>query len=109
MTQQAELLREFDRIPPKYFGEVINFLRIVQQKAQQEIAQQTAVNHNIKEPQTKKMPKLGITRRELEEMLKSAETPISDSLTGIFVKVGDITKEQIREARLSEKYPECFI
>ena len=109
MTQQAELLREFDRIPPKYIEEVIAFIRTVQHKAQQEAAQQTAVNHKVEEPQVKKMAKLGITKKELEEMLKNAETPISDSLTGIFAKVGDITKEQIRESRLSEKYPECFI
>ena len=109
MTQQAELLREFDRIPPKYYGEVIDFIRTVQHKAQQEAAQQMAVSHMVEKPQAKKMPKLRITRRELEEMLKNAETPISDSLTGIFAKVGGITKEQIREARLSEKHPECFI
>jgi len=36
MTQQAELLRNIDTLPPKYFGEVIDFVGYLRQKAQQE-------------------------------------------------------------------------
>ena len=36
MTQQAEILRRIDRIPQKYFTEVIDFLGYVLHKAQQE-------------------------------------------------------------------------
>jgi len=32
MTQQAELLRKIDTLPPKYFGEVIDFVGYLQQK-----------------------------------------------------------------------------
>ena len=36
MTQQAELLKNIDTLPQKYFGEVIDFVGYLQQKAQQE-------------------------------------------------------------------------
>lgn len=52
--------------------------------------------------------KIGMTRKELEEHLKNAHTPISDSLTGILAGLGDITAEQVREMRLREKYGEYF-
>ena len=42
MTQQAELLRKIDTLPPQYVGEVINFAGYLQQKARQEAAQQAA-------------------------------------------------------------------
>jgi hypothetical protein len=46
--------------------------------------------------------KIGMTRKELDELLKNAHTPISDSLTGILSDLGDITIEQIREERLAK-------
>jgi len=36
MTQQAELLQKIDTLPPEYFGEVIDFVGYLQQKARQE-------------------------------------------------------------------------
>jgi len=36
MTQQAELLKKIDKLPPQYFGEVIDFVGYLQHKAQQE-------------------------------------------------------------------------
>jgi len=36
MTQQVELLRKIDSLPPKYFGEVIDFVGYLQKKAQNE-------------------------------------------------------------------------
>ena len=36
MTQQAELLRNIDTLPKKYFGEVIDFVGYLRNKAQQE-------------------------------------------------------------------------
>ena len=42
MTQQTELLNIVDKLPQKYFSEVIDFLGYLQHKAQQETAQQTA-------------------------------------------------------------------
>ena len=42
MTQQAELLRNIDTLPQKYFGEVIDFVGYLRQKAQQEAAAQQA-------------------------------------------------------------------
>ena len=49
MTQQAELIREIDRIPQKYFSEVISFLGYLQHKAQQE--QQAQNNNAVEQPQ----------------------------------------------------------
>jgi hypothetical protein len=36
MTQQAELLNKINKLPPKYFGEVIDFVSYLQYKARQE-------------------------------------------------------------------------
>jgi hypothetical protein len=52
--------------------------------------------------QAGKLPKLRLTKKELDEMMVNAQTPISDSLTGILAHLGDITIEQIREERLTK-------
>jgi len=44
--------------------------------------------------------KIGMTRKELDEFLKNAHTPISDSLLGILKT--DITIDEIRMARLAK-------
>ena len=36
MTQQAELIKEIEKLPSKYFGEVLDFVGYLQQKAQDE-------------------------------------------------------------------------
>jgi hypothetical protein len=54
---------------------------------------------------TDKLPKLRLTKKELDEMLANAQTPISDSLTGILAHLGAITVEQIREERLAKYLP----
>ena len=42
MTQQAELLNIVDKLPQKYFVEIINFAGYLQHKVRQEAAQQAA-------------------------------------------------------------------
>ena len=44
--------------------------------------------------------KIGMTRKELDEFLKNAHTPISDSLLGILKT--DMTIDEIRIARLAK-------
>ena len=56
----------------------------------------------VEKSATAKPPKLRLTKNELDEMLRNAQTPISDSLTGILAHLGDITVEQIREERLAK-------
>jgi hypothetical protein len=36
MTQQAELMRKIDKLPPQYIGEMIDFVGYLQHKAQHE-------------------------------------------------------------------------
>ena len=36
MTQQAELIKNIDKLPPKYFNEIINFVEYLQYKAKHE-------------------------------------------------------------------------
>ena len=36
MTQQAELFRNIDKLPPKFFSEIIEFVAFLQFKAKQE-------------------------------------------------------------------------
>ena len=44
--------------------------------------------------------KIGMTKKELDEFLKKAHTPISDSLLGILKT--DMTVDEIRMARLAK-------
>ena len=44
--------------------------------------------------------KIGMTRKELDEFLKNADTPISESLLGILKT--DMTIDEIRMARLAK-------
>ena len=46
-----------------------------------------------------------LSKKELDEIVRNADTPVSDSLTGILAHLGDITIEQIREERLAEYLP----
>lgn len=48
--------------------------------------------------------KFKFSKKELEELLQDAHTPISDSLSGILANLGNITSEQIREERLAEYF-----
>jgi len=50
-------------------------------------------------PAPKKLP---LTKEELDRMLQAAQTPLSDSLTGILAAAGNITAAQIREERLAK-------
>jgi len=43
-----------------------------------------------------------LAKRELDEMPRNAQTPVSDSLTGILAHLGDIAAERIREERLAK-------
>jgi len=36
MTERADLLKEIDKLPSKYFGEVLDFVEYIQKKAQNE-------------------------------------------------------------------------
>ena len=45
--------------------------------------------------------KIGMTRKELDDFLKNAHTPISDSLLGILKT--DMTLDEIRMARLAKQ------
>jgi hypothetical protein len=49
MTQQAELLKNIDTLPPKYIGEVIDFVGYLQKKAQQESTQKAEAAKREKE------------------------------------------------------------
>ena len=107
MTRQSELLKKIDTLPPKYIGEVIDFVGYLQQKARLE-ANDNNVNRTITENIKNNKGKLDFTKRELDELLENADTPHSDALLGLLSDVGDISIEQIREERLAGKYPEYF-
>ena len=47
MTRQAELLNIVDKLPPKYFGEVIDFAGYLQHKAQQETKTLSGTSQNL--------------------------------------------------------------
>jgi hypothetical protein len=49
MTNQAKLQKEIETLPPKYFGEVVNFVGYLQKKAQQEAVEIAAAGKRDKE------------------------------------------------------------
>jgi len=70
MTQQAELIKKIDKLPPKYFGEVIDFVGYLEHKAQQEAVQTVSKEQSIareKEIFEKYAEELN---REMEDVLK---------------------------------------
>ena len=105
MTQQAEIMNKIDKIPPKYFGEVIDFLGYLQHKAQQE-AKNTKIEHESHENITR-IPKDSngkfiLSREVLEEMEKNS--PITCSLSGILSELKDADLDEIRYKALAEKH-----
>ena len=51
---------------------------------------------------TRDEKRLKLSKKELDEIVQGAHTPISDSLSGILASLGDITAEQIRAERLAK-------
>ena len=100
MTQQAELFREIDRIPQKYFSEVISFLGYLQHKAQQEASDKEL--EKVALLPTDNNGKLRFTREELDEMVKSC--PITQRLSGILSGIRDADLDEIRYKALAEKH-----
>jgi len=101
MTQQAELLQKVETLPPKYFGEVIDFAGYLQNKARQEAAAADEVSAAA--PPKDRAEKFRLTREELDEML-SRPSPLVDELSGILAGARDMTAKEIREERLEEKW-----
>jgi hypothetical protein len=106
MTQQAELINKIEKIPPKYFGEIVDFLGYLQNKAQKEkndaaaiSAESSPAESSANKPKTVGSDgKFHFTRKEWNEMLESS--PITKKLTGILHT--DMTLEEIRMARLAK-------
>ena len=103
MTQRAELLDKIDKIPQKYFDEVIDFLGNLQNKAQQEAnntkleqetggytAQLTIDNNG----------KIILTKELIEELEKNS--PNTRALSGILSGMGDVDLDKVRMERLAK-------
>ncbi|GHV94708.1 hypothetical protein AGMMS50293_10280 [Spirochaetia bacterium] len=93
MTQQAELYRRIDTLPPKYFVEVIDFVGHLEQKARKELDPKAAAAKDGN-------GKLHFTKKEWEEFLQSC--PITQSLTGILSDMGDVDLDEWRMKRLAK-------
>jgi len=109
MTQQAELMNKIDKIPPKYFGEVIDFLGYLEHKAQQEARlKQCANNDEIEQKSnectvtipTDSNGKFILTKELLEEM--EMKSPLTRSLSGILSGMGDVDLDKVRMERLAK-------
>jgi hypothetical protein len=98
MTQQAELLHKFERLlpilPPKYFGEIIDFMGYLQYKAQHEAAE---VDMPLSDGNN---GKIRFTRKEFDEMVQNSET--LRSLSGILSGMGDVDLDEMRMKRLAK-------
>jgi hypothetical protein len=105
MIQQAELFNKIEKIPPKYFGEIVDFLGYLQNKAQKEENDTAAFpEESSPEESSAYKPKtvgsdgkFHFTRKEWDEMMKD-KTLLS--LKGILHT--DMTLEEIRMARLAK-------
>ena len=89
MTQQAELLKEIDELPPKYLGEVIDFARYLRQKARREANESAASSGGD--------GKLRLTRAEIDEMMQ--DCPHTLALSGILSGMGDVDLDEVRMER----------
>ena len=65
-----------------------------------QIPVKTTTNDQAAESSQVANKKIGMTKKELDEFLKNAYTPISDSLLGILKT--DMTLDEIRMARLAK-------
>ena len=105
MTQQAELMIRIDKIPQKYFGEVIDFLGYLQHKAEQEVnktkPEQNSCESIIQIP-TDSNGKFLLTRDVIEEMEKTC--PHTRALSGILSELRDADLDAIRYKALAEKH-----
>jgi len=103
MTQQAELLNKIDKIPQKYFGEVIDFLGYLQHKAQQEEKnskpEQESYENVITIP-TDSNGKFLLTKELMEEMEKNS--PNTRALSGILSGIGSVDLDKVRMERLAK-------
>ena len=109
MTQQAELMNKIDKIPPKYLGEVIDFLGYIQHKIQQE-AQLKQCESNAESEQKSgecaiNIPmdsngKFILSKELLEEM--EMRSPLTHSLSGILSGMGDVDLDKVRMERLAK-------
>ena len=66
MTQQAEIYKEIDTLPSRYFGDVLNFIGYLQIKAKQEAAARELRNAREKAAFEKYADELN---REMEDVL----------------------------------------
>ena len=103
MSQQAELLNKINKIPPKYFGELIDFLGYLQHKAQQEQCANNTEPEQESGENTVSIPidsngKFLLTKEIIEEMER--KSPTLHKLAGILHT--DMTLEEIRMARLAK-------
>ena len=103
MTQQAELMSRIDKIPQKYFGEVIDFLGYLQHKAEQEVnktkPEQNSCESTTRIP-TESNGKFLLTRDVIEEMIKNS--PRTQALSGILSGMGNIDLDEMRMERLAK-------
>jgi hypothetical protein len=101
MIQTAELFNKIEKISPKYFGEIVDFLGYLQHKAQKEENDTVAIPEEASANKPKTVGsdgKFHFTRKEWDEML--ASSPITKKLTGILHT--DMTLDEIRMARLAK-------
>jgi len=97
MTQQAELLQKVETLPTEYFGEVIDFVGYLQQKAQ---LNEVKLSTFTKQETSENNGKIRLTRKELDEMLKGC--PHTLALSGILSGYGDVDLDEIRMERLAK-------
>ena len=70
MTQQAELFRKIDKLPPQYFSEVIDFIEYLQHKAQQKKMKNT-------EDKTSSVRDIELFEKYADELNAEAEDVLS--------------------------------
>ena len=101
MSQQAELLKKIDKLSPKYFGEVYDFVGYLQQKQQQE-TENAELEHETYEKNfsipKNSYGKFILTKEKIDEMEK--KSPTLNKIVGILHT--DMTVEEIRMARLAK-------
>jgi hypothetical protein len=103
MTQQAELLKQIEKLPQKYFGEIYDFVGYLQHKAQLEV-NKTEYKQEINKKNISLSKddngKIRLTKEVIEEMLQNS--PHTRALSGILSNMGDIDLDKVRMKRLNK-------
>jgi len=104
MIERSALLQEIENLPPRYYGEVIDFVGYIKEKKVKEDLSLEKAAENAAEKKPVTINSLQLTMAQIEEWAKAPEIQsIVGALNGMGL-LADISIHDIQNQRLAEKY-----